>query len=144
MAKKRVKKVVKRRLMFFGTISLVCIGYFIFTFSYHIYTLVDLNNQKKQLENSYIKLVNDAEELEDEIEKFSDKEYLAKYARENYLYSTDNEYIIKITDDMKNDIEEKEEIIKNEYIVIILSVVMLLIFIYIIKKGFSGKKKHKR
>ena len=36
--------------------------------------------------------------LNDEISKLQDPEYLAKYAREKYLYSKDDEIIIKIED----------------------------------------------
>lgn len=141
MSKKKVKKVVKRRLFFFGTLSIVSIVYFVFTFTYHVYSVIDLQNQKKELNNYYIKLQEDASILEEEIEKFSDNEYLAKYARENYLYSTDNEYIIKITEDIKKDMDETDTIIKREYLVIALSLVLGIVFIYIIKKGFSKKKK---
>lgn len=141
MAKKKVKKVVKRRLFIFGTLSVISIVYFVFTFSYHIYELVELQNKKKELNNYYVELQENAEILEDEIEKFSDKEYLAKYARENYLYSTDNEYIIKITEDIENDIEETDLSIKKEYIIMGLSLVLVLMFIYIIKKGSNKKKK---
>ena len=85
---------------------------------------------------------SDESDLNDQIQKFSDKEYLARYARENYSYSTNNEYIIKITDDVEKDINKTDDMInKNYYIIIGLSAILVLIFIYIIKKGLSKKKK---
>jgi cell division protein DivIC len=39
------------------------------------------------------------EELKDEINKLKDPEYMARYAREKYLYSKDGELIIRIPDE---------------------------------------------
>ena len=36
------------------------------------------------------------EELQVEVTKLHDKEYIARYAREKYLYSGKNEYILRI------------------------------------------------
>lgn len=144
MAKKRVSKVVKRRLTVFGSLCIASIIYCVFTFTYHTYTLIKLTNQKKELNTYYKTLKTDANNLEDQIQKFSDKEYLARYARENYSYSTDNEYIIKITDDVKNDIDKTDELLDKNYIIIILSSLLVLIFIYILKKDKSNNKSKKK
>ena len=42
--------------------------------------------------------LEEEDKLNDEISKLQDPEYLAKYAREKYLYSKDDEIIIKIED----------------------------------------------
>ena len=142
MAKKKASKALKRRLTFFAPLCTLSIIYFIFTFAYHTYTIIELTNQKKELKDYYNVLKSDESDLNDQIQKFSDKEYLARYARENYSYSTNNEYIIKITDDVEKDINKTDDMInKNYYIIIGLSAILVLIFIYIIKKGLSKKKK---
>lgn len=142
MAKKKSSKALKRRLTFFAPLCILSIIYFIFTFAYHTYTIIELTNQKKELKEYYNVLKSDESDLNDQIQKFSDKEYLARYARENYSYSTNNEYIIKITDDVEKDINKTDDMInKNYYIIIGLSAILVLIFIYIIKKGLSKKKK---
>ena len=42
------------------------------------------------------KLRKDADRLESEVKKMQDPAYIARYAKEKYLYSTDGEYIIRI------------------------------------------------
>lgn len=140
MAKRRITKASKRRLTFFGTISLVAIVYFCFSLIYNIYTIYDLTQEKKNLEVFFVELQEEAETLKIDIEKLNDKNYLANYAREHYLYSKDGEYIIQI-----DDLQEVEEDISNEinknYLILALSIIMILIFIYIISKGNKKKKK---
>lgn len=140
MAKRRISKASKRRLTFFGTISLVAIVYFLFSLIYNIYTIYDLSMEKRNLESLYVKLQEESENLKIDIEKLNDKDYLANYAREHYLYSKDGEYILQI-----DDIEEIEDNISGEitknYIILGLSIFMLFIFIYIITKSKKRKKK---
>ena len=141
MTKRRISKASKRRLTFFGTISLVAIVYFTFSLVYNIYTIYDLSVQKRKLENLYAELQDRAETLKIDIEKLSDDKYLANYAREHYLYSKDGEYVIQID---KSDIEDIEENISSEinknYIIIGLSIFMMFVFIYILLKGKKGRK----
>lgn len=135
MAKKKNKQ-VKRRLIIFGSISIVAIIYFITTlFSY----TSDIKKLKKQEDNLTIQLndlKNDSENLKIEIEKLKDPEYIARYAREEYSYSKQNgEYIIKINDEeqiAKEEIKEDNHIYK--YLIIGFGVGLIGIIIYIIKK----------
>ena len=55
-------------------------------------------NEKKILEAKYESLLKEEDELNNEITKMQDSEYAAKYAREKYGYSKDNEVIIKFDD----------------------------------------------
>lgn len=148
MAKRRITKASKRRLSFFGTISVVVIIYFIFSLVANAYTIYNLTIEKKQLENSYIELQEEAEQLKIDIEKFNDEKYLADYAREHYLYSKEGEYIIQMEelDETSNSIEALSLKINKNYIIIGLSILMLLIFIYILSKdrGKTKKNKNKR
>ena len=140
MSKRRISRASKRRLTFFGTISLIVIIYFCFSLIYNVYTIFDLTKEKRYLENLYVELQEEAESLKIDIEKLNDENYLANYARENYLYSKDGEYIIQIEDieDIEEDITK--EINKN-YIILGLSLLMVLIFIYIFSKGRKKSKK---
>lgn len=52
--------------------------------------------EKKELENKYQEILEEEELLKSEISKLQDEEYVARYAREKYLYSKDGEIIIKI------------------------------------------------
>lgn len=56
------------------------------------------NNIKetKKLEEEYNEKMKEEASLKTEIDKLHDPEYVAKYAREKYLYSKKGEIIIKI------------------------------------------------
>lgn len=133
---RKIKKVTKRRLIIFGTLSILSIIYFGYTLSSYIYTIYDLNKQKNNLEEHYIELKHEAEDLQIEINKLNDPEYLARYAREKYSYSKEGEYIIKIND-TKKEIDDVSDDINNHYIVIGLSLVIILVFIYMIVKAIK-------
>ena len=142
MAKRKISKVSKRRLKFFGPICVIAIFYSLFSLLYNGYTIYELSCEKKKLENKLISLQEESENLKTDIEKLNDEEYLANYAREHYQYSKDGEYIIHIDKDSEEEIEDSIssigwEIDKN-YVIIILSVIVILIMIYIFKKS---KKK---
>ena len=143
MASRRITKASKRRLTIFGTISIIAIVYFGISLVYSCYMIYDLTKQKQELDSLYVELQEKAIELNLDIDKLNDPKYLADYARENYLYSKDDEYILQI----EEVIEEKEQIdtintsINKNYIFSILSFLILLIFVYIIVKGNKKDKK---
>jgi len=53
--------------------------------------------EKKDLETQYNSLMDKEDELSDEVNKLQDPEYVAKYAREKYLYTKDGEIIIDVS-----------------------------------------------
>lgn len=142
MPKRRISKASKRRLTFFGTLSLVLIIYFCFSLIYNIYIIYDLTKEKNELEALYVELQEEAESLKIDIEKLNDENYLANYAREHYLYSKDGEYIIQM-DDVEQIEEDLSDEINKNYLILGLSLLMMLIFIYIISKGKRKTKKQK-
>ena len=143
MAKRRITKASKRRLTFFGTFSLVAIIYFCFSLIYNIYIIYNLTKEKKELEKLYVELQEEAESLKIDIEKLNDENYLANYAREHYLYSKDGEYIIQM-DDVEQIEEDLSQEINKNYLILGFSLLMILIFIYIISKGKRKTKKSKK
>ena len=54
--------------------------------------------EKERLESVYTSLLTDEANLEDDVKKLQDPEYVAKYAREKYLYTKDGEYVIDLSD----------------------------------------------
>lgn len=106
---KKKKKASNNRLMFFGTISLAVIVFFIYTLFNYIIQVKDLQTEHIRIENELSLLKDEEQNLKNEIEKLKDEDYLARFARENYMYSKDGEYVIKIPEK-----EEKKEIIKEE------------------------------
>lgn len=144
MSKRVITRASKTRLLVFGSVSVFAIIYFCFSLTYSIYNIYTLSRQKQDLDNLYLELQDKATELKLDIEKLHDPEYLADYARENYLYSRDDEYIIQIEEIIET--EEKIDTISTKinrnYILFGLTLVIILIFAYIIIK--SNKKTTKK
>ena len=144
MTIRRISKASKRRLTIFGTISLVAIIYFSFSLIYNIYVIYDLTKQKNELNHFFIELQEETKKLNLDIEKLNDPKYLADFARENYLYSKDNEYIIQIEEiiETKEDISNISNSINRNYIFVGLCFILIIMFAYIfIKSKKSNKKK---
>lgn len=136
MKRKKFSRTSKRRLAFFGTLSLIVICYAVFSFVYYSVNLLKAKNENINLENKLKSLQNDEENLKIEIQKLKDPEYIARYARENYSYSKDGEYIIKLDSSNKNEKQEKKE--NNNYIYY---VVIGCCFIIIVTVLLNKKKK---
>ena len=138
---KRVSKKSKRRLMIFGVLSILAIGYFFVTLFSYTYNYISLRNEEKKLRDELVSLQDEKANLKIEIEKLNDPEYVARYAKENFLYSADGEYVIKI------ETEEQEKItdtVNNNYVYItIISLIAVLILFLISrrKKKKSASKK---
>lgn len=64
-------------------------------FSY-VTQIIKTNNEIKSLELAYSDKLEEEDNLNDELNKLQDPEYMAKYTREKYLYSKKDEIIIKI------------------------------------------------
>ncbi len=90
-----MKKNVKR-LLVFGLFSVFVIS-FIFVSVYKVINqIVEKYQEADELEKKIAALAEEEEELNNEITKLQDKDYLARYAREKYFYSKNGELIIRI------------------------------------------------
>lgn len=96
--KKKVNKGAKRRLFLWFFIFVLLIGYMSYTTVMYWKEIMKNKKEKKELEDKYNNLLSDKEVLETDVKKLQDPDYVAKYAREKYLYSKDGELIIKIID----------------------------------------------
>lgn len=132
MAKRKSKR-SKRRLAFFGTLSIVIIAYFIFNLFYYSYRIMVLKTSRNNLEKELVVLKKNEENLNSDIQKLKDPEYIAKFARENYMYSRDGEYIIKIEDDNIINDSEKDSF-DYKYLIYASAGCFALVIIYIMKK----------
>ena len=97
--KKKFGKKAKSRLfiafIFFGAV----ISMLSYKFFYNIKQIRDMKEEKKFLEEQLVKLEDEEKILESDIQKLKDPAYVARYAREKYLYSKDGELIIRLPDD---------------------------------------------
>ena len=65
----------------------------------NVSSIYKMKDQKKELEDRIASLKEEEKVLESDIQKLEDPSYVARYAREKYLYSKDGEIIIRIPDD---------------------------------------------
>ena len=132
VSKKKQNK-TRKRLMIMGPICLIIIGTFIFNATFYFHKIMVLEKSKSELEKQLVVLKDKEEILTSDIQKLKDPEYIAKYARENYMYSMDGEYIIKIEYDNKEEVVEEK---KNNYwyIILIVSIVILFILLFVFRK----------
>lgn len=98
VARKRKVKKKAKRIATFGFISIVLIILITITFLSVTIEIVNKYHEKNDLEQKLITLEKEKEQLEIDVKKLQDPEYLARYAREKYFYSKDGELIIRIPD----------------------------------------------
>ena len=88
-------------------LTFVFFGFIIFTLSYKLFDYLreirDIKKEKETLEGKLADLQEQEEILKTDNQKLEDPEYVAKYAREKYLYSKEGELIIRIPDSNNTD-----------------------------------------
>lgn len=102
------RKYKKKKKM--GPIILLCLSFVVIIFTtftiFRYWTEIYSKYQEKgELEKELASLKDKEEELESDVNKLQDSDYVARYAREKYYYSKDGELILKIPED---DEEESE------------------------------------
>ena len=89
----------RARFFLFGVGSLAILSAItIFIGSYWI-QIIDKYKENKELGSKIISLKEKEEQLKLDVEKLEDPEYIARYAREKYMYSKNGEYIIIMPED---------------------------------------------
>ena len=138
MKKKRMSKSSKRSLLFFGTISLIVIFYFVYNLCIYTYNIYILKVKEIELTDLLEEKEHEGKILKTEIEKLQDPVYIARYARENYQYSKDGEIIIQWNSNTEEEIlvENKKD---NKYIFIAGFCVITIIIFYVIIKNKKRK-----
>lgn len=96
--RKKVKKKAKR-IATFGVLSIILVITICLTLFSVIIEIVDKYQEKNQLSTELIALQEQEKELETDVKKLEDPEYLARYAREKYFYSKDGELILRIPEE---------------------------------------------
>ncbi len=96
MKKKKMNKFIKRRLTFLSCAIILLVGLIVTNVFKDFCQIIHNKNEITLLNNEYNNLLHDAESLQSEITKLQDSDYVARYAREKYLYSLPDEVIIKL------------------------------------------------
>lgn len=95
--KKNTKK--RRRIFFLGVTSVLIIASTTFTIGKYWIEIYEKYQEKKGLEKELRQLKEKEEELTVDANKLQNPDYIARYAREKYLYSKDGEFILQIPDE---------------------------------------------
>jgi len=90
-----VKKSVKR-LFVFGVFSVAIITFVLVSVYKIVNQIFDKYKEADELEKKIAVLTEKEENLNNEISRLQDKDYLARYAREKYFYSKNGELIIRL------------------------------------------------
>ena len=61
--------------------------------------ILDNNNQIKSLEDEYSNLLTEEEKLKSDVTKLQDSDYIARYAKEKFLYSQEGDLILRMDED---------------------------------------------
>lgn len=131
MNSRKISKGAKRRVLLFGSISLISFIYFSYNLISYTSKISKLRIDEKSLIARLDSLKGNEKNLENEIVKLKDPEYIARYARENYQYSKDGEYIIQLE---KKDEIKTEETKKKDFTIPFLASVIFASIILIVKK----------
>lgn len=98
--KKKKKKSLKSKIRIF--ISLIVFGSItaslLYNCAYNVIKIFELKKEEIRLKQEQITLGDERDVLEKDIKRLNDKDYIAKYVREKYLYSKDGELILRIDD----------------------------------------------
>lgn len=101
MTKKKKKNVKVRLLLFFLVFGSI-IGSLSYSFFSNVSKIIEIKNEKVALKEKLVNLKDEEDKLNSDIKKLRDPEYVARYAREKYMYSKDGELIIRLPDDNDN------------------------------------------
>lgn len=130
--------------MIFGSLSCLVMAYLLVNLVTYSYQIKKLSDEQTKLTQNLTELKEKESNLKKEINKLKDPDYLARYARENYLYTKDGEYVIK-EDKNKTPKKEKNKDVFGEYKtpIIVGTVVLVIMIFYILKTLVKEGKEEK-
>ncbi len=86
----------KKRLILITLVIIGLIGSLFSSVSRDWVEILQNNKKADELAAKYDDLLKEEEKLKSEVIKLQDSDYVARYAKEKYLYSTDGETIIRL------------------------------------------------
>lgn len=99
MATKRKVKKAKVRIFVFLPICLVILGAVFVAIGNYWVKILAKYQEKSILEQEIIALKEKEEELKVEVDRLEDPDYVARFAREKYMYSKDGEIILRLPEE---------------------------------------------
>lgn len=99
MARNNSRTKARRRMLVLGFSSILVIFVMTFAIGKYWVEIIDKYQEKKELEKELTSLKEKEEELKVDANKLQNPDYIARYAREKYLYSKDGEFILQIPEE---------------------------------------------
>lgn len=95
ISKKSQVKMKYRFCLFFPVCGIILIAIFVSIGSYWL-QITEKYQEKNQLEKEIVALKEKEAELKVDVERLEDPDYVARYAREKYMYSKEGEIIFRL------------------------------------------------
>lgn len=95
---KQTKTKTKGYRKFVGFIYIGISAVLIYTLVINGYRVFEQKNQVVKLEKRKAELEEEKKSLAQEVELLNDDDYVARYARDNYIFSKDGETVVKLPD----------------------------------------------
>ena len=96
MARRKKNKKFRYRVLFLIPLCIILmVAIFVSVGSYWV-KIANKYQEQKDLEKQIIVLKEKEEELKVEVDRLEDPDYVARYARERYMYSKDGEIILRL------------------------------------------------
>ncbi len=86
----------RKRILLLGSFSILVICFTTYTTGKYWVQIYSKYKEGKQLSIKLKKLKREEAALKVDVNKMQDSDYIARYAREKYLYSKDGEFILSI------------------------------------------------
>ena len=97
--KRKGSNKAKKRFLFLSVFFIGSVGLSFVSIFRDWLQIVDNKQQIASLTSYYDDLLKEEESLTSEVTKLHDPDYVARYAREKYMYSLPGEFIIKIPEE---------------------------------------------
>ncbi len=99
MATRKRSKKAKYRLFILVPICLILLGAISMGIGSYWVKILDKYHEKGELEKEIVALKEKEEQLKVDVNRLEDPDYVARFAREKYMYSKDGEIILRLPEE---------------------------------------------
>lgn len=99
MKEKKNFSKAKKRFLILMIVFILIVSFSVFSIFADWMEIVSNKKELAHLDAYYSELLEEEESLTSEVTKLHDSDYIARYAREKYMYSLPGEFIIKLPED---------------------------------------------
>lgn len=89
----------KKRLFLISILLCAMLGILVNSVASDWLEILNNNSKIKSLETEYANLLSEEEKLKSDVTKLQDSDYIARYAKEKFLYSQEGDLILRMDED---------------------------------------------